>query len=227
MEHNLKSLLGFKIGAKDGEIGHVKDFYFEDNTWEIRYLIVETGNWFNHKKVLIDPQALLKPDWDNKVFPVDVSMDQVESSPDIDTEKPISMQQEIELYGHYAWQRYGGSGFYAGAASGVFDQPMVIDEQIEKQEKAKTSTNPHLYSAELVDGYHLKATDGQVGHICDFLITDTNWKIEFIVVDTHNLIGGSKVRMKVEHITSIVSEDKMVMVDMTIHFVKSLMLLHA
>lgn len=226
MEHNIKSLLGFKMGAKDGEIGHVRDFYFEDTTWAIRYLIVETGNWFNEKKVLIAPQALLTPDWENKIFPVDLIMDQVKSSPDIDTEKPVSKQQEIDLYGHYAWQLYGGSGFYAGAASGVLDQPRVIDERMarERENAEKKNNDLHLRSTQLVAGYQIKATDGSVGHIWDFLINDANWEIEYLIIDTHNLIGGKKVLLKVDHVTEIQWEDEIVVVDMNIHLIKSLMI---
>ncbi|MET4081972.1 hypothetical protein ABIB40_001923 [Pedobacter sp. UYP30] len=227
MEHNITSLLGFKMGARDGEIGHVRDFYFEDTTWDIRYLIVETGNWFNEKKILIAPQALLKPDWKNKIFPVDLAIDQVKNSPDIETEKPISMQQEIELYGHYAWQRYGGSGFYAGASSGVFDQPMVIDERIQKQNEDKKNNDLHLRSTKLVTGYRIKATDGGIGHICDFLINDVSWKIESIIIDTHNLLGVKKVLMKVGHVIGIGWEDETVTVDISIEVIKTLMTVDA
>ncbi|UKT64732.1 PRC-barrel domain-containing protein [Pedobacter mucosus] len=229
MQHNIKSLLGYKIGARDGEIGRVKDFYFEDTSWAIRYLVVETGNWFMEKKKLIAPQALLSPDWKNRIFPVDLSLDQVKDSPDIDTEKPVSLQQEIELYGHYAWQRYGGSGFYAGPSDPVMDQPLKIDERIVVPEhRLEGKKNDlHLQSTHLVSGYHIRATDGEIGHLSDFMMDDMDWEIEYLVIDTNNGIGGKKVLLKVEHVKEIRWEDSLVIVDINIESVKSLMLFNS
>src|SRR5665213_156221 len=98
MKRSIKSLIGYTIGATDGEIGKVKEFYFDDETWTIRYLIVETGSWLSNRKVLILPQVLLKPIWRKRVFPVNLVKEQIKNSPDIDTEKPISRQQEELLY---------------------------------------------------------------------------------------------------------------------------------
>src|SRR5690349_6541754 len=103
MKRSAKNLIGFTMGATDGEIGKVKEFYFDDKTWTIRYLIVETGSWLFGRKVLISPQAVVTPDWENNVFPVNLTKEQIKNSPDIDTEKTVSRQQEIELYAHYPW----------------------------------------------------------------------------------------------------------------------------
>ena len=229
MQHSIKSLLGYKIGARDGEIGHVKDFYFEDTSWAIRYLVVETGNWFMEKKKLIAPQALHSPDWQNRIFPVDLSMEQVKNSPDIDTEKPVSSQQEIELYGHYAWQRHGGSGFYAGASEAAMDQPPIIDEEvvIPDPDQEERLNDLHLQSTHAVSGYNIRATDGDIGHLADFTMNDMNWEIEYLVIETHHGIGGKKVLLKVEHINEIRWEDSVVIVDITIGSVMSLMLFNS
>ena len=47
---------GYRIGATDGDIGHVEDFIIDDETWEIRYMVVDTQNWWPGKKVLVAPQ---------------------------------------------------------------------------------------------------------------------------------------------------------------------------
>ena len=98
MKRNIKSLTGFKMGAVDGEIGQVEEFYFDDKTWTIRYIIVNTGSWLSNRKVLISPEAVVNPDWKQKVFPVNLTKDQIKNSPDIDTDKPVSRQQEIKLH---------------------------------------------------------------------------------------------------------------------------------
>ncbi len=106
MKRSIKSLIGYTMGATDGEIGKVKEFYFDDESWTIRYLIVETGSWLSGRKVLISPDALLTPDWQQKVFPVNLTKKQIKNSPHIDTEKPVSRQQEMKLYEHYPWTSY-------------------------------------------------------------------------------------------------------------------------
>jgi len=97
MEHNINSLLNYRMEGTDGVIGEVEEFYFDDQTWGIRYLIVKTGGWLSGRKVLISPAALVKADWQNGLFPVNLTKKQITDSPDIDTDKPVSRQQEIAL----------------------------------------------------------------------------------------------------------------------------------
>jgi len=223
MQHNIKSLIGFKMAATDGEIGEVKEFYFDDETWAIRYVIVETGNWFSNKKVLIAPQALLVPHWANKNFPVNLTKEQIKNSPDIDTDQPVSTRQEIEMFGHYAWERYGGSGFYAGGSAAVMDLPPVVDEEIIKENDAANNHadyDTHLRSTEAVSGYYIHATDGDIGHVKDFIIDDTTWEITDLVIDTQNWIGGHKVLIPVRHVKEIQSYDFKIMLDVSMAFIK-------
>ncbi len=101
MKRSLKNLIGFTISAIDGEIGKVKEFYYDDETWKIRYLVVESGSWLFGRNVLIATNAILTPDWMNNILPVNLSKEQVKNSPFIDTEKPISPKQELALYTYY------------------------------------------------------------------------------------------------------------------------------
>jgi hypothetical protein len=104
MKRSIKSLIGYTLHAADGEIGKVEEFYFDDQRWTIRYLIVRTGSWLLGRKVLISPQALGTTDWDNRAFPTTLTKEQIRNSPDIDTDEPVSRQQEERLYAHYPWQ---------------------------------------------------------------------------------------------------------------------------
>ncbi len=155
MQRNIKSLIGYSMEATDGDIGKVEDFYFEDTTWLIRYLILKTGNWFLYRKVLIVPQAKVKRNAAPGIFPVNLSKEQIGSSPDIDTDKPVSRQQDMELYGHYAWQRYGGSGFYAGGSAAAMDNVPIIDEKIMKE------ADPNDKRSD--DDLHLRSTKNNYG----------------------------------------------------------------
>ena len=196
MKHRIENLTGFTIGGTDGEIGEVKEFYFDDQTWTIRYLIVETGNWLFGKKVLISPEAVLKPDWEAKVFPVNLTKEQIKNSPDIDTKKTVSRQHEIELYNYYPWTSYWGGGGWAGTmgTSGMMTSPiMPLETAIHENMDCEIAANPHLRSTANVRGYHIKAMDGEIGNVEDFIVDDNTWKIDFMLVDTGNWFPGKKV----------------------------------
>jgi len=225
MQRNIKSLIGFTIGATDGEIGKVDEFYFDDQTWTIRYLIVKTGGWLLGRKVLISPAALQKPDWENEIFPVNLTKEQIENSPDIDTEKPVSRQHELELYDHYAWpyDTRLGTGFYGGIGMmGMMDSRIPIEESIAAQHhKDKHEGDPHLRSTSEVKGYNLHATDGEIGEVEDFIIDDTTLSIRFLIVDTGNWLPGKKVLLSPNWIKDIRWEDSSVYVDIPVDAVKN------
>ncbi len=206
MRHTTKSFSGYQIRATDADVGEVKEFYFDDQTWAVRYLIVETGNWLTGRKVLLSPQSLLAADAVSKVFPVNLSKDQIRSSPEIDTDKPVSHRMEATLFQHYAWERYGGGGFYAGGAAGLLNVAPLPDETDTLQIPGGTGEvefDPHLRSTERVTDYHIHATDGDIGHVKDFIIDDQSWTITELIIDTHNWIGGKKIMLPVKHIKRI------------------------
>lgn len=196
MKHRAKDLIGLTMHAIDGEFGKVDDFYFDDQTWTIRYFIVKTGGWLSDRKVLISPYAFEKPDWDNKTIPVNLTKEQIKNSPHIDTQQTVSRQQEMELYNHYAWPYTGiaGLGFYGGVGMmGMTDSRTPFDEIITKQNEVENSAEPNLRSVNEIKGYNLHALDAEIGDVKDFIINDTNWTISFLVADTGNWLPGKKV----------------------------------
>lgn len=118
MLRSTESLDGFDLMARDGSMGQVKDFFFDDQEWVVRYLVVETGRWLSSRKVLIAPAAVSRPEWDAKRMPVDLDKEQVKNSPSIDTDQPVSRQHEADLNRYYGWPLYwGGAGYAGGTAS--------------------------------------------------------------------------------------------------------------
>jgi sporulation protein YlmC with PRC-barrel domain len=214
MERNINSLLNYNMQATDGLIGEVKEFYFDDNTWHIRYIIIKTGGWLSGREVLISPVALVKEKWQNGMFPVNLTKKQIIDSPDIDTHKPVSRQQEIKLYKHYAWESYWFSGFYPGGYLGVSTPFPVMDESGPNDEKANAEL--HLRSTKSINGYRIYAADGEIGHVNDFIMDDKTWQIKFIVIDTHNWFGGKKVMIPVGLIKKIEWADSEVFLKMSI-----------
>jgi len=191
MFKNLRDVEGYRLSAKDGEIGHVTDVYFDDVLWAVRYLVVATGSWLFGKKVLISPNSVLRVDYDKSCVAVDLDQAQVRDSPDIDTEKPISRQQESEYHLYYNFPPYWGGV----ALWGRYDQPGTTDgSDSENGARPQTeSTKSHLRSAREVRGYRVMGVDGQVGHIDNFLMESDTWAIRYIVVNTGRWLSRHEV----------------------------------
>lgn len=227
MQCSIKSLMGYTLGASDGEIGKVKDFYFDDNTWTIRYVIVETGNWLSGRKVLISPGSLIKLHSGSEVISVSLTTEQIKNSPDIDTEKPVSVQQEMDLYNYYPWENYWGGSLWGGGmgTTGMMTRPSLTVEEAAEAERhthaAEGDGNPHLRSTGTVKGYTIHAVDGAIGDVEDFIIDDRSWKIDFIVVDTGNWFPGKKVLISPKWIKQVEWETSSVVVNASVEKVKN------
>jgi len=219
MKRNAKSLIGYSIGVTDGEIGKVKEFYFDDKTWTIRYLVVKTGSWLFGRTVLISPEAFLSHDWVKEVLPVNLTMEQVKNSPDVDTEKPVSRQQEIKLYEHYPWTNYWGGNIHGAGIPVSMYQVLLQDE--DQTAVTKSDDNPHLRSTANVTGYKIIASDGETGEVEDFIFDDKSWKLDFIVVETGNWFPGKKVLISPKLIKEINWETLSVTLKATIESIKN------
>jgi uncharacterized protein YrrD len=225
MKRSINSLLGYTIKGTDGEIGKVEEFYFDDRTSTIRYMVVKTGGWFSGKKVLISPEAFQKPEWESKTFSVNLTQEKITNSPDIDTDKPVSRQHEELMRGYYSWPGYYGYGMYGYGywGLGMWGYP-VVEESAEEKEMNATehaNDNPHLRSTHEVKGYDIHATDGDIGEVEDFLIDDSTWKIDFMVIDTGHWFPGKKVLISPDWIKKIDWETGAIIINTTIDHVKS------
>jgi hypothetical protein len=220
-----KQLEGFAIGATDGPFGKVKDFYFDDEAWVIRYMVADTTKWLGGRDVLISPYSLGQPDWDGKTLPVTVTKEQVRNSPGIDSELPVS-RQYLGYYGYpYYWEAGGlwGQGSYPG--------PMPIGRAVDSYDsyqgylRAPTSldgdNDQHLRSCNSVRGHHLVATDGEIGHVQGFLLDDATWSIRYLIVDTSNWWMGHQVLVSPEWIDSVNWPESTVTVDLSREQVKN------
>jgi hypothetical protein len=194
MLRSVKELEGYAIEAKDGRIGHVFDLYFDDQYWVTRYLVVETGGWLERDRVLISPLVLEKPNWETRTLTVDLTRKQVEESPSIDMARPVSRQQEAELHSYYGWRPYWRSSIPAVGNQAVRLGKLIGEVEEEMAEEAsEQGENPHLRGTREVIGYHIRARDGEAGHVADLIVNDSSWVIHYLVIDTGNLWTGKKV----------------------------------
>ena len=90
MLRNASVIRGYRIAATDGDIGTVSDFLFDDGTWSVRWLVVDTGNWLSRRKVLLPPSVLGRIYAKDSVFAVKLTKQQIKDSPEIDTDRPVS-----------------------------------------------------------------------------------------------------------------------------------------
>ncbi len=166
---------GYRLAGLDGEIGSVRDFYFDDQSWVIRYLIADTGNWLTGIRISIARAALIEVDGGERHISVDMTREQIERSPVLSSQAPVSEQLEAVSFGIYGSPEAGPDKPGRGpAARGM-------------------RRDPHLRSAHHVRGYHVEAADGDFGIVSDFIIDDAIWAIRYLVIDTQNWVPGRHV----------------------------------
>ncbi len=185
-----KTLKGYSIQNIDAEtMGKVKEFYFDDQYWTIRYLVADTGNWLTGRHVLISPYALTAVNCDHQNIVVDLTKKQVEDSPSWDSDKPVSRQFEESFHGYYGYPMYWGGPYSWGA------YPYIVRDRSNWKESNQggKAWDAHLRSTHAVSGYHLQAVDGEIGHVEDFIIDDEAWAIRYLIVDTKNWWSWKKI----------------------------------
>jgi hypothetical protein len=201
---SLISLRKYAVAARDGDIGAVHDFLFDDEFWTVRYLVVDTGRWLPGRKVLLSPRVIGAPAWHELKAPVDLTREQVQSSPDIDTNQPVSRQRQMDLHRHYGWPFYWeGAGVWPNLVAPV--PPAPVAALPGKAEEETEKRDPHLRSLREITGYHIEASDGSIGHAEDLIANDTSWEIRYLVVDLHNWLPGRKVLISPEWLVGPIS----------------------
>lgn len=202
----LAQLRRYRLHARDGEIGRLKEILFDDHYWSLRYFVVHTGNWLLGKDVLIVPSMVSSIDTDNQCLNVDLTRAQIEHSPEIDTSLPISRHDEHDYYGHYGLSPYWRDDPIFG------DLPKVtpVPEALQPREPDQ----PHLRSSNAVTGYRIHAQDGEIGHVEDFILDDQDWGIRYLEINTRNWLPGRHVLVAPIWIHSIDWRDKEVIVNL-------------
>ncbi|MBU1295340.1 MAG: PRC-barrel domain-containing protein [Gammaproteobacteria bacterium] len=241
MLRSMNDLEKYTIAASDGHVGMVKDVLFDDLTWVVRYFVVETGLWLMHRKVLISPISIQKPNRWEHILPVLITTDQVKNSPKIDTDQPVSRQHEMDYLGFYGYPNYwGGTGLWAGGMYPYLMYPGYIDslngdEEIHKAEVAHQAVydaenqenqenhqnkDPNLRSCQAIIDYHVHAKDGDIGHIAEILVEENTWAVRYLVINTSNWWGGHQVLISPEWIKDIDWLDESLTIDLTRQLVK-------
>jgi len=216
MLNKAKTLKGYKLNSRDGEIGKVKEFYFDDKYWTIRYLVADTGDWLTGRQVLISPYALGFVNREEQTITVDLTKKQIEDSPSLNTDKPVSRQFEETYYGYYEWPIY-----WNGAHTWGYHPYIERDrEKYETSNQGGKAWDPYLRSTHDVDGHHIQAADGEIGHVEDFIVDDETWAIRYLIVNTQNWWPGKKVLISPKWIERVSWRESKVFVNLTREIIK-------
>ncbi len=206
------------IWASDGAIGVVHDFLFDDRTWLLRWLVVDTGNVFAGRKVLLPPSALGHVDDDAHALKVRLTKSDVKGSPDIETDAPVSRRMEASLYGYYGWNPYWNTYAFMGdfGFGDPISAPLAASKMRSDQDcldGSKSEGDVHLRSMHEMTGYHILARDGEIGHVADILIDDADWGIRYLVIETGGWWSGNKVLISPRSVRSVHWSDRTIDLD--------------
>jgi hypothetical protein len=216
MLNKAKTLKGYKLDSFDGEIGTVKEFYFDDHHWTIRYLVANTGAWLMDRQVLISPYALVAVNKEEQYITVDLTKKQIEDSPSLNSDKPVSRQFENDYYGYFGWPLYWSGRYMWGA------YPYIVRDREKWRESTQggKAWDPNLRSTSTVNGYYIQAADGEIGHVEDFIVDDETWAIRYLIVDTRNWWPGKKVLISPKWIERVSWSESKVFVNLTRETIK-------
>jgi sporulation protein YlmC with PRC-barrel domain len=197
MVKSLRELHGTPIEATDGNIGSLQDVYFDDRTGHIRYFVVDTAKWLPGRRVVIAPQVIRHPWHDGTGLPVDLTREQVKSSPAIDSAGPVSRETELLIFSHYGWVPY-----WVDASP-----PLEPDS--------------HVQSCRDMLGYEIRGTDGKAGTLDDVLIDPEHGTVRFVVVKTGEWLSHKQVLLSPAAIGGVNWADAKIETTLSRHAVES------
>jgi sporulation protein YlmC with PRC-barrel domain len=166
---------GTQIYAIDGELGNLKDVYFDDTSWKVQYFVVELGSWFTGKEVLVPPEVVLP--FDGNSLEVSMTKAELKLCPYADSAIPVSLQQRYRQRSLFELASSAG----ALSAGGPFIVPPMSSELLDV-----SAIDPHLRSCNNITGYAIVAIDGEIGNVEDFLVDDAKWLIRFMIGSVNN-----------------------------------------
>jgi len=214
MLQNIQELYGDRLAATDGDIGHVNDFYFDDRTWVVRYLVADTGSWLSERLVLLSPHAFGHLDPDLDLVTVKLTRKQIENSPPIDAHRTVSRQFEQDYYQYYGWPAYWDGEGILGAAG----FPVVATASEKKQtihQGHNQRDDLHLRSTKEVTGYEIQASDGTIGVVKSFMVDGKSWAIGDLVVEAGHWYSGKEVLIAPSKIRRVSYDESKVFVNLT------------
>lgn len=219
---NVSSLIGNRVETSERETcGRCRDCLFDEKLWTIRYVVVDTGGFFSHQELIISPFLFPKPDLGafEKRLMTKLTREQIEHSPPLESDAPISRRYEWELARHYNYPAYwsgsaiwGYSPFPIISALDPATRLVGPEEAKRHEEKMEEISETHLRSCNEVCGYDVFCSEEESGKVVDFTLETKTWRIRHLVVRTGNWLSGKKVVLSPKWVSEISWEHRRVMV---------------
>jgi len=204
------ALTGYSVDSLDGEIGELRDFYFDDRNWAIRYLVANTGDWLTDRQVLLSPYALAAAIQQAHAVAINLTRQQIEDSPELRHDMPVSRQFEEAYHGYYGWPKYWAGPYLWGP----YSNPVRDGATLEAATQGVEVPALQLHNTASVSGYDIHAGAGDIGNVEDFIIDDETWAIRYLIIDTRNWWPGKKVLVSPQWIESVSWNNAKVFVDL-------------
>lgn len=203
-------VLGAHLAAADGPIGIVEDVVYEDSSWIIRYLTVETGTWLPSRKVLISPVAVKSVHIPGRVVTTILNIDQVRNAPSVNVHPTLDRQHELAVVEYFDWPRYWEESISRDwlPSVSIFNGKKPPHVKVENGRRVLCSFR-ELY------GYRLQAMDGRIGYVDDLIFRSEDWLIRYIVVDTRELLPSRRVLVAPQWVTKCDWDHKRLSVSLT------------
>ncbi|PAY16639.1 PRC-barrel domain protein [Rhodopirellula sp. SM50] len=214
------SVRGTTLAGVDDKVGTILDLLIDTDDWLTRHLVVDTGKWLSERRVLLPPSILGQRDWQQRAIAIKLTKQQVQDSPHVDSNKPVSRQMEAELYKYYDVPAYWGPAGVSLALGGPTGMPMSAHVPNGEQQVVEEEL-PNLRSAKEIRNYSIEATDGDLGHVEDLIIDDETWAVRYVVVDTKNWLPARKVLISPQWVESVSWSETTVSINMTREEIKN------
>jgi uncharacterized protein YrrD len=197
-----EGLRNLHVDALDGYFGKIDEFYFEEKSWAVRYIIIIYG-FLHHVRKMISPSVI--ENMSTERIAVKLNIEQIKNSPDIDTQKPVSRELEEKIHKYYGWPNYWtyppytntyGTALYPGfGLSYPYSMPLYRDRDKIHEEMNKDIKNiqSNLRSTKELIGYSAKSRNQYIGRIKDYLVDDKSWALRYTIIDTDSFLSGKKI----------------------------------
>ncbi|MCB0393149.1 MAG: hypothetical protein KDD25_01240 [Bdellovibrionales bacterium] len=192
----LSELTGYDINAIDGKVGSCVDFLFDDQSWTVRHLVVDTGGWIPGRKVIVPPSSINRVNWKDGELDLEFNKKKLEESPSLSKDAPVSRQYEEKYYNYMGWPPYWGLGFTM--RSGFNPRNTDIE-----REQSKNTIVTTTRSFKEVLGYEISNKEDTFGSVEDVIVSDANWKVTGFVVRLSKWLPSDRVIMPLSDIEEI------------------------
>ena len=216
MLRQFNDIQGLPLIASDGDFGRVRDVLVDTGTWIARYVLVDSGSRIPERAFIVPPSEIEVAREDGEALRVSLTQGQIEKSPLLPPDRPVSRQEEERLHTYFGWQPYWVDELPPESHTPPVPQgdQMTGDRQAQSTPQDPPPGETHLRSSREMVGYHVQANDGQVGRVSDMILDDESWAVRYFVIDAGEALLSKKLLLAAHLIDRVSFDQFSVFVDL-------------